>query len=119
MMLDASAKNCSRFRQSTRRWSAEAEVRLVNQSGGLEGVFPALPPKLRGGPPAQLLIDQRQQVVLRARVTGRPRQSRSVTTPLGAEEASIRPFPPPLRRRRLGLEPRARDTTEPDFRRNH
>jgi hypothetical protein len=51
----------------------EAAVGLVDEGGGLQGVAAALAAKIGGGAAAQLVVDQRDELVARGEIALAPR----------------------------------------------
>ena len=71
MASAAAAKKCPRPFQSVRLLAADQpEVRLVDQGGGLERLPRLLVGQPGGGEPAQLVVDEREQVGGGLRVAG-------------------------------------------------
>jgi hypothetical protein len=67
---------------------AQAQVRLVDEVGGTQGVAAPLPPQIAGGPAPQLLVDERMR---RSRATSSPLRHawrRRVTSPASSFGAS-------------------------------
>ncbi len=67
----------------------ESKVRLVDQRGGLQHVPGAFVPKSGGGPAAQFLVDDRDELVARGKIASAPRVEEFRHVAIGSVQTAL------------------------------